>query len=95
MAVLNATEIPHLAHRVASELQRIGYSQAAAQSGTPPVADTAESMVQYSAGHRGEAEGVARTLSIGHVVPIESSVSSLSGAANVVVVVGADKSPSP
>jgi hypothetical protein len=38
---------------------------------------------------------VARTLSIGHVVPIESSVSSLSGAANVVVVVGADKSPSP
>jgi hypothetical protein len=90
VAVLNGTETTGLAHRVSSELQQAGYSQAAALSGRPQGANQ-QTVVQYASGHRGEAEAVARSLGVGQVQPIEAQVSSLASSASVVVVVGADR----
>jgi hypothetical protein len=90
VAVLNATEAEGLAHRTASALQQGGYSQAEALSGKPPGSGQV-SVVEYTSGHQAEAEGVARSASITHVLPIEAAVTALAGSANVVVIVGADK----
>jgi hypothetical protein len=90
VAVLNGTETTGLAHRVSGELQQAGYSQAAALSGRPQGANQ-QTVVQYTSGHRSEAEGVAHSLSVSQVQPIEATVSSLAGSANVVVIVGADR----
>jgi hypothetical protein len=90
LTVLNATEANGLAHRTATELQQVGYSQAQAQSGTPP-GSSQVSLVEYSAGHQPEAENVAHSLGIGHVLPVEAGVTALAGAANVVVIVGQDR----
>jgi len=90
VAVLNATEAEGLAHRTATALQQNGYSQAAALSGHPPGSGQV-SVVEYAGGHQAEAEGVAHSLSVAHVLPIEAAVSALAGQANVVVIVGADK----
>ena len=91
--MLNATEAEGLAHRTASELQQNGYSQAAALNGRPPGSGQV-TVVEYVGGHQAEAEGVARSLSVTHVLPIEAGVSALAGSANVVVIVGADKAAS-
>ena len=74
MAVLNATEAEGLAHRIASELQQSGYSQATALDGKPPGSGQV-SVVEYASGHQAEAEGVAHSLSVTHVQPIEAAVS--------------------
>jgi hypothetical protein len=91
--VLNGTETTGLAHRVSSELQQGGYSQATALNGRPPGTNQ-HSVVQYTSGHRGEAEAVAHSLGVSQVQPIESAVTALAGSANVVVIVGADKASS-
>src|SRR5262249_29777108 len=67
VAVLNGTETTGLAHHVSSELQQVGYSQAAALSGRPPGAGQT-TVVEYTTGHRADAEGVARSLSVTHVL---------------------------
>jgi hypothetical protein len=90
VAVLNATEAEGLAHRTASALQQNGYSQATALSGKPPGSGQV-SVVEYASGHQAEAEGVAHSLSVSHVLPIEAAVTALAGSASVVVIVGADK----
>jgi hypothetical protein len=90
VAVLNATEAEGLARRLASTLQQNGYSQATAQYGKPPGSDQV-SVVEYASGHQAEAEGVAHSISVAHVLPIEAAVTALAGSANVVVIVGADK----
>jgi LytR cell envelope-related transcriptional attenuator len=90
VAVLNATEAEGLAHRTASTLQQNGYSQATALSGKPPGSGQV-TVVEYSSGHQAEAEGVAHSLSVAHVLPIEAAVTALAGSAGVVVVVGADR----
>ncbi len=90
VAVLNATEAEGLARRFASTLQQNGYSQATALFGKPPGSDQV-SVVEYASGHQAEAEGVARSISVTHVLPIEAAVTALAGQANVVVIVGADK----
>jgi hypothetical protein len=90
VTVLNATEANGLAHRTAIELQQGGYSQAQAQSGTPP-GSSQVSVVEYSTGHQPEAENVAHSLGIGHVLPVEAGVTALAGAASVVVIVGQDR----
>jgi hypothetical protein len=91
VAVLNATETTGLAHRVSGELQRAGYAQALPLAGRPPVSGQT-TVVQYAPGHQGEAEAVARSLSVGGAQPLEASVAALAGSAGVVVIVGADKS---
>lgn len=90
VAVLNGTETTGLAHRVSGALQQRGYSQAAALNGRPPGANQT-SVVEYASGHQAEAQGVARSLAVTQVQPIEAAVASLAGAAKVVVIVGADK----
>jgi hypothetical protein len=90
VAVLNATEAEGLARRLASTLQQNGYSQATALYGKPPGSDQV-SVVEYASGHQAEAEGVARSISVTHVLPIEAAVTALAGSANVVVIVGTDK----
>jgi LytR cell envelope-related transcriptional attenuator len=90
VAVLNATESEGLAHRTAAQLQQGGYSQATALNGKPPGSGQV-SVVEYTSGHRAEAEAVARSVSVTHVLPIEAAVTALAGSANVVVIVGADK----
>jgi hypothetical protein len=90
VAVLNGTETTGLAHRVSGNLQQRGYSQATALSGRPPGANQVTT-VEYASGHQGEAQGVASSLSVSQVQPMEAAVASLAGSAKVVVIVGADK----
>ncbi len=52
-------------------------------------------MVEYASGHQADAEGVARSLSVTQVQPMESAVAALAGSAKVVVIVGADKATTP
>jgi hypothetical protein len=90
VAVLNATEAEGLARRLASTLQQNGYSQATALYGKPPGSDQV-SVVEYASGHEAEAEAVAHSISVTHVLPVEAAVTALAGQATVVVIVGADK----
>ena len=90
VAVLNGTETNGLAHQVSGTLQQSGYTQAVALSGRPPGANQV-TVVEYTPGHRSAAEGVARSLAVTTVQPIESSTAALSGSASVAVVVGLDK----
>ena len=89
-AVLNGTEEEGLAARTATQLQQGGYAKAAALHGKPPGTGQL-SVVEYTAGHRAEAEAVAHSVSVTHVLPIEAAVTADAGSANVVVIVGADK----
>ena len=82
--VLNGTSTNGLAHSLSNDLQQGGYTQATAMDGTPP-GSHATTVVEYTSGHRAEAQGVASALSVTQVQPIEAAVSSLAGAATVVV----------
>ncbi len=90
VVVLNGTETTGLAHHVSADLQQNGYSQATALNGRPPGANQV-TVVQYAGGHQAEAEGVAHSLSVTQVQPMETAVASLAGSAKVVVIVGTDK----
>ena len=90
VAVLNGTSTNGLAHSLSSDLQQNGYSQAAALNGTPP-GSHASTVVEYASGHRADAQGVAKALSVTQVQPMEATVASLAGAATVVVIAGEDK----
>jgi hypothetical protein len=94
VAVLNGTETTGLAHRVSGQLQQLGYSQAAPLSGHPP-GTTQTTVVEYTSGHRGDAESVARLLGVSNVQAMETAVAPLVGSANVAVLVGADKAAGP
>lgn len=91
VAVLNGTQTAGLAHTISGNLRQSGYTQAIALSGQPS-GESQVTVVEYTHGHRGDAEGVARTLSVTHVQPMEASTTSLAGSATVVVIVGLDKS---
>lgn len=93
VAVLNGTETTGLAHRISSVLQQGGYAQATPLDGRPPGSGQV-TVVEYASGHQAEAEGVAHSLSVAQVQPLESAVSALAGSASVVVIVGADKAAS-
>jgi hypothetical protein len=88
--VLNGTNTTGLAHRIAGELQKNGYSQATALAGRPSGSNQA-SIVQYAGGHQGDAQAVAHSLSVSQVQPLEGSVATLAPAASVVVIVGLDR----
>lgn len=87
VAVINGTGTAGLAHRLAASLQQSGYSQATPLDGVPP-GTRQTTVVQYAAGHHAEASGVARSLGVSQVQPIEASVSALVGGSTVVVVAG-------
>jgi hypothetical protein len=88
--VLNGTNTTGLAHRVAGDLQRSGYSQATALAGRPLGSNQA-TVVQYASGHQGDAQAVAHSISATQVQALEGSVAALAPAASVVVIVGADR----
>jgi hypothetical protein len=90
VAVLNGTGTPNLAHRLSASLQQSGYSQATPLNGTPPGSHQT-TIVEYTSGHRAEAEQVARALGVTQVQPIEAAVSPLAGSSTVVVIAGLDK----
>jgi len=90
VTVLNGTGTAGLAHHLASDLQQSGYSQAAASSAVPQGTHPT-TVVEYTHGHRADAQAVARSLNVTRVQPIESSTAALAGAANVVVLAGADQ----
>ncbi len=90
VAVLNGTNTTGLAHSLSKDLQQSGYSQAMALNGTPPGSHPV-TVVEYTTGHRSDAEGVARAIAVTQVQPLETAVASLAGPAMVVVVAGADK----
>jgi hypothetical protein len=90
VAVLNGTSINGLAHSLSKDLQQSGYTQANALNGTPPGSHPT-TVIEYSSGHHAEAQGVASALSVTQVQPMETAVSSLAGAATVVVIAGEDK----
>jgi hypothetical protein len=89
--VLNGTNTTGLAHRIAGELQKNGYSQATALAGRPSGTNQA-SVVQYAGGHQGDAQALAHSISVTQVQPLEGSVAALAPAASVVVIVGLDRS---
>ncbi len=93
VAVLNGTETTGLAHQVSTTLRQNGYTQATALSGRPPGANQV-TVVEYAPGHKADAEGVARSISVTGVQPMESATASLAGPASVAVVVGLDKAAS-
>jgi hypothetical protein len=90
VVVLNGTNTNGLAHSLANDLQQGGYSQAEPMNGTPP-GSHATTVVEYTSGHRADAQGVASAIGVTRVQPIEAAVSSLAGSATVVVVAGEDK----
>jgi hypothetical protein len=90
VAVLNGTSINGLAHSLSKDLQQSGYAQANALDGTPPGSHPT-TIIEYTNGHRADAQGVASALSVTQVQPMETAVASLAGAATVVVIAGEDK----
>jgi hypothetical protein len=90
VAVLNGTETTGLAHAISASLRQNGYTQATALNGRPPGANQV-TVVQYTQGHKADAEGVAHSLAVSTVQPMESSTASLAGSASVAVIVGLDK----
>ncbi|MGN6372901.1 MAG: LytR C-terminal domain-containing protein [Solirubrobacteraceae bacterium] len=90
VVVLNGTSTAGLAHHLASDLQQSGYSNAAA-SGAVPSGTHPTTVVEYSSGHRADAKRVAKALAVTQVQPMESSVASLAGSAQIVVIAGADQ----
>jgi hypothetical protein len=90
VVVLNGTSTNGLAHGLAKDLQQGGYSKAEAMTGTPP-GSHATTVVEYTSGHRADAQAVASSLSVTQVQPIEAAISSLASAATVVVLAGEDK----
>jgi hypothetical protein len=90
VAVLNGTNTAGLAHSLSKDLQQSGYSQATALNGTPPGTHSI-TLVEYAAGHRADAQGVASALGVAQVQPMNAAVSALASPAIVVVVAGADK----
>ncbi|HZL48474.1 MAG TPA: LytR C-terminal domain-containing protein, partial [Solirubrobacteraceae bacterium] len=90
VAVLNGTNTTGLAHGLSKALQQSGYSQATPLNGSP-AGTHATTVVEYTSGHRADAQGVASALGVTQVQPMETEVASLAGAATVVVLAGADK----
>jgi hypothetical protein len=90
VVVLNGTGTPNLAHHLAGDLQQSGYTRSVALAGIPP-GTHATTVVQYTHGHRADAQAVAKALNVTQLQPIEATISSLVGSATVVVLAGADQ----
>ena len=89
VTVLNATNTTGLAVRVLSQLETQGFQKG--NTGNATDRQRAESVVMYKQGNNDEARAVARRLDISSIEPIDDQAQQLAGAANVVVVLGADK----
>ncbi|HEU0250886.1 MAG TPA: LytR C-terminal domain-containing protein [Solirubrobacteraceae bacterium] len=90
VVVLNGTATTGLAHHLAADLQQSGYTRALASAAVPPGTHQS-TVIEYSSGHRADAQGVARTLNVTQVQPMDSTISGLASSATVVVLAGADQ----
>jgi LytR cell envelope-related transcriptional attenuator len=79
-----------LAHKISGKLRQSGYTRAAALNGRPAGSNQV-TVVEYTGGHLRDAQGVARSLGVTRVQPMESSTASLARSASVAVIVGVDK----
>ncbi|HEX3392651.1 MAG TPA: LytR C-terminal domain-containing protein [Solirubrobacteraceae bacterium] len=90
VVVLNGTATAGLAHHLASDLKQSGYTQALASAAVPPGTHQS-TVVEYSSGHRADAQGVARKLNVTQVQPMDTTIAGMVGSATVVVLAGADQ----
>jgi hypothetical protein len=90
VVVLNGTSTTGLAHHLAADLQQSGYTRAVASAGVPP-GTHATTVVEYTSGHRADAQAVAKVLDVMQVQAIDGTIASLAGSATVVVLAGADQ----
>jgi hypothetical protein len=96
VAVLNGTTVPGLARGVANRLQntkfKIGNVTNAATQ------DRSATLVEFAAGHRAEADAVAKAIEVGRdaIQPLSPGSKTIAGdQATVVVTVGSDQNTSP
>ena len=89
VAVLNGTTVPGLAQQTAGIVEQAGFRPGNVANSTQA---SAESAVLFAGGNRPAAREVGRELEISQVEPIDPETQALAGDADVVVLVGADRS---
>lgn len=89
VAVLNGTSIPGLAQQTADIVEQAGFRPGNIANSTQA---SAESAALFAEGARPAARQVGRELDISQVEPIDPEMQALAGDADVVVLVGADRS---
>jgi hypothetical protein len=96
VAVLNGTTVPGLARGVANRLQNNKYKIGNVTNAVTQ--DRSATLVEFAAGHRAEADSVAKAIDVGNdsIQPLSSGSKTIAGdAAAVVVTVGSDQNTSP
>jgi hypothetical protein len=88
VAVLNGTSKPGLAGPVSATLRENGFKEGAISTTRKPYQQT---VVMYAGGEKKEAEKVARVLGVTPVQRIDQTTRAIAGAADVVVIAGADR----
>lgn len=89
VAVLNGTTVPGLAQQTAGIVEQAGFRPGNVANSTQA---SAESAVLFAGGNRPAAREVGRELDVSQVEPIDPETQALAGDADVVVLVGADRS---
>jgi hypothetical protein len=90
VAVLNATPVAGLASQFGDRAQSLGFTKD--NVGNYRGAQRAESVVMYSPGRRAEAKFVSKKFGINNIEAVDPTVQADAPQADVIVVVGADKS---
>jgi hypothetical protein len=88
VAVLNGTSKPGLAGPVSATLRENGFKEGAISTTRKPYQQT---VVMYAGGEKKAAERVARVLGVTPVQRIDQTTRAIAGAADVVVIAGADR----
>jgi hypothetical protein len=88
VAVLNGTSKPGLAGPVSATLRENGFKEGAISTTRKPFQQT---VVMYAGGEKKAAERVARVLGVTPVQRIDQTTRAIAGAADVVVIAGADR----
>ncbi len=88
VAVLNGTSRPGLAGPVSATLRENGFEEGAISTTRKPYQQT---VVMYAGGEKKAAERVARVLGVTPIQRIDQTTRAIAGAADVVVIAGADR----
>ena len=91
VAVLNGTSIPGLAAQVGDRVEAEGFKKGTVSNASQTQRTRATSIALYAAGHRAEAERVAKTLKIRNLGRVDTQTQQIAGDATVVVIVGSDQ----
>ena len=90
VAVLNGTTVTGLAFRVSQEAKTGGFVLGNVTNAA--TTDQQKSEVLYAPGQKNAARAVANKFGISTIAPVDSVNSEIAGSADVVVLVGADRS---